>query len=153
MTLFDELLLPNGAVIPNRIAKAAMEENMADDDHGPSDKLLRLYQAWADGGAGLLITVNVMIEPRAMTGPGGVILEDGQQLARFKKWARIGKSRGAAFWLQINHSGNIYQRGITLRRVAFEWVTPGSYRVFFRDMEIGELNAEELRFRAVRRVV
>jgi hypothetical protein len=27
------------------------------------------------------------------------------------------------------------------------------YKVFFRDMEIGELNAEELRFRAARRVV
>jgi hypothetical protein len=32
-------------------------------------------------------------------------------------------------------------------------VTPGFYRVFFRDLEIGELNAEELRFRSVRRVV
>jgi hypothetical protein len=29
----------------------------------------------------------------------------------------------------------------------------GFYRVFFRDMEIGELNVEELRFRAARRVV
>ena len=29
----------------------------------------------------------------------------------------------------------------------------GLYRVFLRDMEIGELNAEELRFRAARRVV
>ena len=34
-----------------------------------------------------------------------------------------------------------------------ELVTPDFYRVFFRDMEIGELNAEELRFRAARRVV
>ena len=32
-------------------------------------------------------------------------------------------------------------------------ITPGLYRVFFRDMEIGELNSEELRFRAARRVV
>jgi hypothetical protein len=31
-------------------------------------------------------------------------------------------------------------------------VTPDFYKVFFRDMEIGELNAEELRFRAARRV-
>ena len=26
-----------------------MEENMADANHAPSDALLRLYQAWADG--------------------------------------------------------------------------------------------------------
>jgi 2,4-dienoyl-CoA reductase-like NADH-dependent reductase (Old Yellow Enzyme family) len=33
MSLFTPLSLPNGVVIPNRIAKAAMEENMADSDH------------------------------------------------------------------------------------------------------------------------
>jgi hypothetical protein len=37
--------------------------------------------------------------------------------------------------------------------LGFELITPGCYRVFFRDMEIGELNAEELRFIAARRVV
>lgn len=47
MSLFSPLVLPNGALVPNRIAKAAMEENMADGDHAPSHELLRLYQAWA----------------------------------------------------------------------------------------------------------
>jgi hypothetical protein len=37
--------------------------------------------------------------------------------------------------------------------VGFELLTPGFCRAFFRDMEVGELNAEELRFRSVRRVV
>lgn len=50
MNLFDPLILPNGSTINNRIAKAAMEENMADADQAPSADLLRLYQAWADGG-------------------------------------------------------------------------------------------------------
>lgn len=40
--LFTPLVLPNGTVIPNRIAKAAMEENMADADHAPSEELIRL---------------------------------------------------------------------------------------------------------------
>ncbi len=35
MSLFSPLALPSGAVIHNRIAKAAMEENMADADHRP----------------------------------------------------------------------------------------------------------------------
>ncbi len=105
MNVFDKLTLPNGAVIPNRIAKAAMEENMADLDHAPSEQLMRLYQAWAEGGAGLIITGNVMIDNRAMTGPGGVVLEDDQHLDRFKRWASIGRTRGAQFWLQINHPG------------------------------------------------
>lgn len=48
--------------LSNRIAKAAMEENMADRFHAPSDALLKLYEAWADGGAGLILTGNVMMD-------------------------------------------------------------------------------------------
>ena len=112
MTLFDPLVLPNGSIIPNRIAKAAMEENMADAEHAPSEHLMRLYQAWAEGGAGLLISGNVMVDSRAMTGPGGVVLEDDAQLARFERWARIGRANGAQFWLQINHPGRQMQSNL-----------------------------------------
>ncbi|MCW3478739.1 NADH:flavin oxidoreductase/NADH oxidase family protein [Neisseriaceae bacterium JH1-16] len=112
MNVFDKLALPNGSTIPNRIAKAAMEENMADADHAPSEQLMRLYQAWAAGGAGLLITGNVMVDSRAMTGPGGVVLEDDKHLDKFKRWARIGRSKGAQFWLQINHPGRQMQANL-----------------------------------------
>lgn len=109
MKLFDSLTLPNGALLLNRIAKAAMEENMADAEHAPSAPLLRLYHGWAKGGAGLLISGNVMIDSRAMTGPGGVVLEDDQQLEQFRRWADIGQSHGAQFWLQLNHPGRQMQ--------------------------------------------
>lgn len=112
MNVFDTLRLPNGSTINNRIAKAAMEENMADAEQAPSDQLMRLYQAWADGGAGLLITGNVMVDGRAMTGPGGVVLEDDRLLDRFKRWARIGRSGGAQFWMQINHPGRQMQANL-----------------------------------------
>ena len=105
MSLFSSLTLPNGAVVPNRIAKAAMEENMADADHAPSAALLSLYRAWAQGGAGLIITGNVMVDARAMTGPGGVVLEDDRHLDRFRAWAEAGRAGGAQFWMQINHPG------------------------------------------------
>jgi 2,4-dienoyl-CoA reductase-like NADH-dependent reductase (Old Yellow Enzyme family) len=112
MNVFDSLPLPNGSTVKNRIAKAAMEENMADADQAPSAELMRLYQAWADGGAGLIITGNVMVDGRAMTGPGGVVLQDEQQLAKFKRWAQIGRSGGAQFWLQINHPGRQMQANL-----------------------------------------
>lgn len=105
MKLFTPLALPNGAVIPNRLAKAAMEENMADADHAPSEALLRLYGAWAKGMAGLILTGNVMVDHRAMTGPNGVVLEDGTHLDRFRRWARIARAHGAHAWMQINHPG------------------------------------------------
>jgi len=112
MNVFDELMLPNGSILPNRIAKAAMEENMADAELAPSEPLMRLYQAWAEGGAGLLISGNVMVDNRAMTGPGGVVLEDDRHLEQFRRWARIGRAHGAQFWLQINHPGRQMQANL-----------------------------------------
>ena len=112
MSLFSELTLPNGSIIHNRIAKAAMEENMADRSMAPSKELISLYQAWADGGAGLLISGNVMVDKRAMTGPGGVVLEDNSEMDKFKTWAKTGRARGAQFWMQINHPGRQMQNNL-----------------------------------------
>ncbi|OYD32813.1 NADH:flavin oxidoreductase/NADH oxidase family protein [Acinetobacter baumannii] len=112
MKVFEKLVFPNGSYVPNRIAKAAMEENMADLNHAPSEELMRLYQAWANGGVGLIITGNVMVDRRAMTGPGGVVLEDEKHLDTFKKWAQIGRSKGAQMWLQINHPGRQMQANL-----------------------------------------
>lgn len=105
MSPFEALQLPNGQVISNRIAKAAMEENMAQVNQAPSEALMRLYQAWAEGEPGLILTGNVMIDRRAMTGPGGVVLEDERHLDKFRQWAAIGRAKGAQFWVQLNHPG------------------------------------------------
>jgi len=118
MSPFQPLQLPNGGNVPNRIAKAAMEENLADADQAPSAELMRLYQAWAEGGVGLIISGNVMIDRRAMTGPGGVVLEDERQLDKFRQWARIGRSGGAQFWLQLNHPGRQVQANLGQGAVA-----------------------------------
>lgn len=103
--LFSTLTLPNGQTVPNRIAKAAMEENMADARHLPGDALLALYRRWGAGGAGMLLTGNVMVAADAVTGPGGVILDARQPLEPFKRWAQAGKAKGARMWMQINHPG------------------------------------------------
>jgi 2,4-dienoyl-CoA reductase-like NADH-dependent reductase (Old Yellow Enzyme family) len=103
--LFSPLVLPNGAQLSNRLAKAAMEENMADENHAPSDALLRLYHAWADSGAGLIVTGNVMIDRRAMTGPGGIVLENDRHIERFRRWAQTARANGAQIWMQLNHPG------------------------------------------------
>lgn len=105
MTLFAPLTLPNGTIISNRLAKASMEENMADVNQAPSESLIRLYQGWAEGQVGLILTGNVMVDGRAMTGPGGVVLENDKQLDKFKRWAQAARARGAQVWMQINHPG------------------------------------------------
>jgi 2,4-dienoyl-CoA reductase-like NADH-dependent reductase (Old Yellow Enzyme family) len=103
--LFTPLALASGSVLPNRIAKAAMEENLAGDGQLPDERLLRLYRRWSRGGTGLLITGNVMVHAEALTGPGGVVLDVDSPLEPFTQWARAAKSGGAAVWIQINHPG------------------------------------------------
>jgi 2,4-dienoyl-CoA reductase-like NADH-dependent reductase (Old Yellow Enzyme family) len=103
--LFSPLLLRSGQVLRNRIAKAAMEENMAGDGQLPDERILTLYRRWAAGGAGLLITGNVMVHAEALTAPAGVVLDAHSPLKPFAEWAKTGKSGGGAIWMQINHPG------------------------------------------------
>jgi 2,4-dienoyl-CoA reductase-like NADH-dependent reductase (Old Yellow Enzyme family) len=104
-SIASSLQLPCGALLPNRLAKAAMEENMATPGQLPGAALYRLYDAWAQGGAGLIITGNVMIDARALTGPGGVVLEASTPLAPFQAWSRAATTHGSQVWMQINHPG------------------------------------------------
>ena len=82
-----------------------MEENLSDYEHTPSEDIFKLYRAWANGGAGLIITGNVMIDSKAATGPGGIILENDKNLSKFQEWAKIITAHGAQAWMQINHPG------------------------------------------------
>jgi 2,4-dienoyl-CoA reductase-like NADH-dependent reductase (Old Yellow Enzyme family) len=104
-SIFTSFTLPNGQVLKNRLVKAAMEENLATADHLPGDELKRLYKAWADGGVGLILTGNVMVDHLAMTGPGGVVLEQDSDLAPFIELATLSKTNDTKIWMQINHPG------------------------------------------------
>lgn len=52
--LGQPLALRCGAVLSNRLAKAAMSEHLARRDGAPSDRLIGAYRRWARSGAGLL---------------------------------------------------------------------------------------------------
>ncbi|PWN89728.1 NADH oxidase [Acaromyces ingoldii] len=113
---FTPLTLPCGQVLKNRIAKAAMEENLATASQNlvPSQELIRVYQAWADGGSGLIISGNVMVDYRAVGGAAPVstsrelvseVRKDKAALAAYRDWASAATSNGTQFWLQLNHPG------------------------------------------------
>lgn len=110
--LFSPLALRSGATLRNRVAKAAMEEGMADDGQLPGERLVTLYRRWGAGGAGLLITGNVMVHSEALTGPGGVVLDERAPLDPFRRWAEAGKAGGAAMWMQLSHPGRQVQAGM-----------------------------------------
>lgn len=101
------LTLPCGVRLPNRIAKAAMSEQLGEITGAPSTTLTRLYSAWGRGGAGLLITGNVMIDRRAYVEPRNVTLEDDRHLEAVGNWARAGSREGAIMVMQINHPGRV----------------------------------------------
>ena len=61
MEIAKELKLPCGVVLKNRLAKAAMSEQLGNLKNEPTEDIINMYQKWAEGGAGLLITGNVMI--------------------------------------------------------------------------------------------
>jgi len=63
--LFSPLTLRSGLILRNRIGKAAMEEGMAGTAQLPDQRLVSLYERWGAGGAGLLITGNVMVRKHA----------------------------------------------------------------------------------------
>ena len=107
-SLADSLKLPCGAVLKNRIAKAAMTEGLADAHNRATARHVTLYRRWAEGGAGLLLTGNVMVDRRYLERPGNVAVDGPQSdeaRAALEAWARAATENGAAIWMQISHAG------------------------------------------------
>ena len=114
-TIADTLALPCGAVLPNRLAKGAMTEGLADPRGRATAELARLYGLWADGGSGLLITGNVQIDADHLERPGNVILDrrpDAEGLAGLRAMAAAGTRRGGHVWMQISHAGRQTQSNV-----------------------------------------
>ncbi len=115
------LTLPCGLVLPNRIAKASLSEFMADSDGVPSEHMIALYRRWGEGGAGLIITGNVMVDPRYIEAAGNVILNGKlSKLARtqLQAIADAGKSSGSAVLMQLSHPGALASKQVCGRPVA-----------------------------------
>lgn len=145
--LFSPLTLPNGVVLTNRLCKAAMEENLCDVGQVPGDRLVRLYQNWAQGGAGLILTGNVMIAPDALTGPGGVVLQDDSSIERFKTWAAAAKSGGAQVWMQLSHPGRQVYAAMGEKAVAPSAIgvnIPGFEKMFAAPRALEEFEIREI---------
>jgi 2,4-dienoyl-CoA reductase-like NADH-dependent reductase (Old Yellow Enzyme family) len=108
MKLAQPLALPCGASLPNRLAKAAMTENLSDEYHRATARHAQLYRTWALGGAGLLITGNVQVDRRFLERPGNVCIDgeqDQEQLDRLAAYAAAGTAQGGHIWMQIGHAG------------------------------------------------
>jgi 2,4-dienoyl-CoA reductase-like NADH-dependent reductase (Old Yellow Enzyme family) len=125
--LSEPLTLPCGAVLRNRLCKAAMTEGLADAHHFATTGHERLYRRWGAGGIGMMLTGNVQIDRRYLERPGNVVIEGAQsqaQLDALSRWSAAAKENGAAIWMQISHAGRQ-----TMKYVASEPVGPSAVQV------------------------
>ncbi|MEM7136056.1 MAG: NADH:flavin oxidoreductase/NADH oxidase family protein [Myxococcota bacterium] len=104
-TLNDAITLRSGAVLRNRIAKAAMSEVLATADGRVTPAHLGLYDTWSDSGAGLLVTGNMMVDGRHMNEPLVVDALHSDNFTSLRKWALLGKEHGVHIWPQLSHPG------------------------------------------------
>lgn len=105
--------LPCGAVLANRLAKAAMTEGLAGSAGMPGPGMARLYGLWASGGCGLLITGNVIVDPDHLERPGNVVLHRDPtpaEAAAVRAWTTAGTAGGTHLWAQISHAGRQTQK-------------------------------------------
>ncbi|MCH1542288.1 MAG: NADH:flavin oxidoreductase/NADH oxidase family protein [Alphaproteobacteria bacterium] len=104
----NSLTLPCGAIIKNRICKAAMTEGLADEQNRATQKHVALYSRWAEGGSGILLTGNVQIDHRYLERPANVVIEGKQtneQISRLRAYAEAGTKNNSHLWMQISHAG------------------------------------------------
>jgi 2,4-dienoyl-CoA reductase-like NADH-dependent reductase (Old Yellow Enzyme family) len=111
--LAQTLALPCGAVIPNRLAKAAMTEGLATQQGVATPELERLYGVWSDGGAGMLLSGNIQVDADHLERPGNVVIDrepDAETAAALARWAQAATRNGNHFWAQISHAGRQTQK-------------------------------------------
>jgi 2,4-dienoyl-CoA reductase-like NADH-dependent reductase (Old Yellow Enzyme family) len=116
--LSNTLTLPCGAVLNNRIAKAAMTEGLADPLGRPTPELQRLYRIWSDGGAGLHISGNIQIDANHLERPGNVFFDghpDAEMMTALQFWTKAATHNGNHFWAQISHAGRQTMRAVNPR--------------------------------------
>ncbi|WP_151956884.1 NADH:flavin oxidoreductase/NADH oxidase family protein [Acinetobacter guillouiae] len=124
--LNQPLTLPNGFVIPNRLAKAATSETLATYSNNPTEKHIRLYQRWAASGIGMIITGNIMIDRRALGEPGNVVIEDERDFAILQQRAKTVTKQGSQLWAQLNHPGKQSPKGLNVRNISSSAVPFGA---------------------------
>ena len=143
--LDQPLTLPCGAVVPNRMCKAAMTEGLAHSDGTASEELERLYGIWSDGGSGILLSGNIQVDGDHLERPGNVIVDSklsDEAFAALQRMAAAGTRNGNHLWAQISHAGRQTQKIVNPSPKA-----PSAVRLRLPQSQFGEpvaLTAEEI---------
>ena len=116
--LFTPITLPNGTTIKNRFFKSAMSEGMGTRDFQPKKNIATLYKRWAEGGTGLIITGNIMVDPKGTAEPGNIVFDKNSNMEILKNWAKQGQQHGAKVMVQLNRPGKQAPKTVSKQTVA-----------------------------------
>lgn len=105
MNIGQQLKLPNGVILKNRIVKSAMSEALADECNNPTQAQINLFAQWSKGGAALLITGNTLVDRMHLEHASNFVLDPGSDMGRVSALAAAGKSGGAKILAQLAHAG------------------------------------------------
>ncbi|MEO8808922.1 MAG: 2,4-dienoyl-CoA reductase, partial [Rhodanobacter sp.] len=95
-----------------------MTEGLADPVGRPTAAHHRLYANWAEGGAAMHLTGNIMIDRRYLERAGNVVVEDDAGIRELEAWADTVHAHGSQLWAQISHPGRQCPRLVTLKPLA-----------------------------------
>ena len=155
--LSDPVTLPCGLTAPNRLAKAAMTEGLADPGGVAGARVARAYTAWAEGGAGLILTGNIMVDARYRERPANVVVDGAQdERARsgLEAYAAAAKAGGGLAIAQLSHAGRQSPKSIAPEPVGPSAVPvklPGGVFATPRALETNEIHEVVARFAATAR--
>jgi 2,4-dienoyl-CoA reductase-like NADH-dependent reductase (Old Yellow Enzyme family) len=90
----------------NRLVRAATSETMATADGLATDMLVALYGALAAGGAGLIITGHIFVEPDGQYEPWQTGLHDDRCIAALARVTQAVHRHGGLIFAELAHAGS-----------------------------------------------
>ncbi|KKY25134.1 putative nadh oxidase [Phaeomoniella chlamydospora] len=106
---------------PNRFLKGAMTERLSSwsakdpSKRGvPSKELINVYKRWGEGGLGVLLSGNIMVNPVDLEAPGNAVIPldapySGPRFDGFRDLATAAKAHGSLIVGQVSHAGRQVQ--------------------------------------------
>jgi len=110
-----------------------MSEALANVHLQPTESIYQLYETFAQGGTGIVVIGNAMVDSKALVGePRNVVVENEEILPFLEKWAERGTINNTQLWMQLNHPGKQAFKDVVNEAVAPSAIPfPGASSHFF----------------------
>jgi 2,4-dienoyl-CoA reductase-like NADH-dependent reductase (Old Yellow Enzyme family) len=92
--------------LKNRLIRAATSETMATDDGDATDQLVVLYSDLARGGAGLIITGHMYVEPAGQYEPRQLGIDHDRRIAPLTRVTTAVHQHGGIIFAELSHAGS-----------------------------------------------